>query len=96
MAKLVAHEGKGDELIAAFEDIFTQVDKEEGTEIYVLNRSSKEPEVFWFYELYTDRDALTAHGSSEAMAAAMTTLGPLMASSELIFGEPVRAKGVDI
>ena len=96
MAKLVAQEGKGDELVAAFDEMFAQVDKEQGTEVYVLNRSATDPNVFWFYELYTDQDSLKAHGSSDAMKQAMGSFGPLVASNELVFGVPVRAKGLDV
>ena len=39
-----------------------------------------------------DDDAFAAHGASEAMANAMPTLGPLIAESELVVGEPVLAK----
>jgi len=48
--------------------------------------------VFWTYELYTDDDAFAAHGASDAMAKAGPTLGPLIAESELILGDPVLAK----
>jgi (4S)-4-hydroxy-5-phosphonooxypentane-2,3-dione isomerase len=92
LAKLRVKEGKGDELIAAFESIFQAVDHEPGTEIYAMNRSKDDPDVFWFYELYTDTNALGAHGGSEAMGAAAKLFGPLIAESELILGEPVRAK----
>jgi quinol monooxygenase YgiN len=95
LARLVARDGKGDELVAAFEDLFRQVESEPGTELYVLNRSSSEPDVFWFYELYADGDALAAHAGSEAMQKAATVFGPLLAQSELVMGAPVRAKGID-
>ncbi|HEX4777119.1 MAG TPA: antibiotic biosynthesis monooxygenase family protein [Acidimicrobiia bacterium] len=95
LARLVAQDGKGDELVAAFEDLFRQVESEPGTELYVLNRSSSEPDVFWFYELYADGDALAAHAGSEAMQKAATVFGPLLGQSELVMGAPVRAKGID-
>jgi quinol monooxygenase YgiN len=94
-ARLVAQDGKGDDLVAAFEDLFRQVEDEPGTELYVLNRSSSDPNVFWFYELYADGDALAAHAGSEAMQKAATVFGPLLADSELVRGAPVRAKGID-
>jgi autoinducer 2-degrading protein len=96
LAKLRVKEGKGDELMAAFASLFDQVEQEPGTQVYALNRAKDDPDVFWFYELYADGDALTAHGSSEAMAKAGPALGPLIAESELILGEPVRAKGLPI
>ena len=96
MARLVVQDGKGDELVAAFAPIFEQVERESGTELYALNRSAQDPNVFWFYELYTDNDALAAHGTSEAMKQAASAFGPLIAESELVFGQPVRAKGLDV
>jgi (4S)-4-hydroxy-5-phosphonooxypentane-2,3-dione isomerase len=96
LAKLKSKEGKGDELIAAFEQIFEQVGKEPGTLLYALNRAKDDPDVFWFSELYADGDALAAHGASEAMAKAAPTFAPLIADSELILGEPVLAKGLPV
>jgi (4S)-4-hydroxy-5-phosphonooxypentane-2,3-dione isomerase len=93
LAKLRVKEGKGDELIAAFEPIFEQVGQEDGTLLYALSRATDDPDVFWFSELYADADALAAHGGSDAMAKAGPTLGLLIAESEMIIGEPVRDKG---
>ena len=94
LAKVTAQEGKGDELIAAFEPLIQQVRKEPGTLLYLINRSKDDPDVFWTAELYTDEDALAAHGASDAMAKAGPTLGPLIAESELILSEPVLAAGL--
>jgi (4S)-4-hydroxy-5-phosphonooxypentane-2,3-dione isomerase len=94
LAKLRVKEGKGDELVAAFEPIFEQVGQEDGTLLYALSRATDDPDVFWFSELYANADALAAHGGSDAMAKAGPTLGPLIAESEMIIGEPVRAKGL--
>jgi quinol monooxygenase YgiN len=96
LARLVVHDGKGDELIAAFEDVFRQVEDEPGTEVYAMNRSSSDPNLFWFYELYTDGNALGSHGGSDAMKKAGAVFGPLIAESELVLGSPVRAKGVAV
>jgi len=94
LAKVTAQEGKGDELVAAFEPLIDQVRKEQGTLLYVMNRSKDNPEVFWTYELYTDDDAFAAHGTSDAMAKVGPTVGPLIAESELILGDPVLAAGL--
>lgn len=94
LAKVTAKEGKGDELVAAFEPLMEQVRKEPGTLVYVINRSKDDPDVLWTAELYTDDDALAAHGASDAMAKAGPTLGPLIAESELLLSEPVLAKGL--
>jgi quinol monooxygenase YgiN len=94
LAKLRTHDGKGEELIAAFQAMFDAVASEPGTEIYVMNRSKEDPNVFWFYELYADGAALGVHGTSDAMQKAAPAFGPLIAESELIMGEPVQAKGI--
>jgi len=94
LAKFTAKEGKGDELIAAFQPLLQQVENEPGTLLYLMNRSKEDPDLFWFSELYTDDDAFAAHGASDAMAKAMPTLGPLIAESELILGQPVLVSGL--
>ncbi len=38
LARLVTQDGNGDELVAAFDGLFRQVEDEPGTELYVLNR----------------------------------------------------------
>ena len=92
LAKVTAKEGKDDEIVAAFEPLIDQVRNEPGTLLYIMNRAKDDPNVFWFSELYADEDAFAAHGASDAMAEAMPVLGPLIAESELIVGEPVLAK----
>jgi autoinducer 2-degrading protein len=94
LAKLRVKDGKGDDLIAAFQPVFEQVEQESGTLLYAMNRAKDDPDVFWFSELYTDDDALAAHGTSDAMAKAAPAFGQLIAESELIIGEPVLAKGL--
>lgn len=92
LARITAKEGKGDDLVAAFEPIMEQVRNEPGTLLYVMNRAKDDPNVFWFSELYADDDAFAAHGASEAMAKAGPVMLPLIAESELVVGEPVLAK----
>jgi quinol monooxygenase YgiN len=96
MAKLTAHEGKGDELVAAFDGLFAHVETEPGTEVYVLNRSAQDPDTFFFFELYADGDALTAHGGSDTMKAAGASFGPLIKESELLVGAPIKGIGLAI
>jgi quinol monooxygenase YgiN len=94
LARVKAKEGKGEELIAAFGPVLKQVEREPGTLMYAVHRSTDDPDLFWVCELYADRAALAAHGRSEAMAAATPMLGELIAESELTIGEPVSAKGL--
>ena len=62
----------------------------------MLNRSAENPDLFWFYELYTDEAALNAHRTSETMAKAGAVLGGLIAESELVVGAPVLSKGLGL
>src|SRR5262249_62064967 len=87
LARFTAKDGKGDEVVAAFEPIIDQVRDEPGTLLYVMNRAKDDPDVFWFAELYADEDAFAAHGASDAMAQAMPVLGPLIAEDELALGD---------
>lgn len=96
LAKFTAQEGKADELIAAFQPLLEQVENEPGTLLYIMSRAKDDPHVFWFSELYADDEAFAAHSGSDAMAKAVPTLGPLIAESELILGEPVLGKGLPI
>ena len=95
IAKLTAKEGKRDEVIAVMTEMVGAVNAEAGTEIYALHTQADDEVTIWFYELYTDGDALTAHGSSEAMAASGPKLKGLLAGRpEIIKLTPVAAKGV--
>jgi quinol monooxygenase YgiN len=95
VAKMTAVEGKRDELVATLDRLLEAVAGEEGTEVYALHLDSADADVVWFYELYTDMDALTVHGGSEAMQAVGPDLSALLAGRpELTFLTPVRAKGL--
>jgi len=95
IAKLTAAEGRRDDLVEAFQAMFPAVDKEEGTELYVLHESMEERDVIYFYELYADEAALGAHATSDTMKEVGGTLRDLLAGRpEIIRLEPVRAKGI--
>ena len=97
VAKLTAVEGKREDLAAALEKIFPAVEQESGTEVYALHEDLGDPNVLWFYELYTDNDALGAHGSSDAMKEMLGGLGGLIgAAPEMSIVQPRRAKGIAI
>ena len=40
---------------------------EQGTLLYILHESAADPDALFFYDLYADADALTAHSTSEGM-----------------------------
>ena len=97
VAKLTAADGQRDALVKVMEQLVDAAADEGGTELYVLNLDNKDANVIWFYELYTDQDALNAHGQSETMKAIGGQLGGLLGGApELNFLTPHRAAGVDL
>jgi (4S)-4-hydroxy-5-phosphonooxypentane-2,3-dione isomerase len=94
LSRVKAKEGRGEELIVAFQPVFELVNNEPGTLLYVLHRSKDDPDLFWVSELYADEDAFAVHRQSDALAAATPTLAAAIAEAEVIVGEPVSAKGV--
>lgn len=97
IARLTAAEGKADELASALGVMCTAADEEPGLEIYSAHQDSSDENVFWFFELYTDADALGVHGKGDGMKAAMGALGGLLgAKPEIHHLAPVAAKGLDI
>lgn len=97
IAKLTAKPGQHDRVHAALTDLLAVARDEPGTELYVLNHDSNDPNTIWVYELYTDGDALAAHSNSDGMKAAFGALGDALASApELIMVEPTAAKGVEV
>jgi len=96
VARIEAKPGKGDELAAAAADMVAAVEAEAGTLVYALSRSPKEPEVFWFFELYTGKEALAEHGQSDAMKAFQARIADIIAPGTQIHRlTPVVAKGVE-
>ncbi|MFJ4655399.1 putative quinol monooxygenase [Nocardia sp. NPDC088792] len=72
LTRIKVQPGKTEAFLAAFQEVFTQAEKEPGTLLYVLNRSTDDPTLFWVTELYASEEALATHRTSEAMDAART------------------------
>jgi quinol monooxygenase YgiN len=97
IAKLVAKEGRGDDMAKALGTMIEAVENEPGTEVYVMHRSAQEPDSIWFYELYTDADASKAHSASDAMKQMFTDLADIIGGRpELTILEPVAGKGLPL
>ncbi|MEV8548032.1 antibiotic biosynthesis monooxygenase family protein [Streptomyces sp. NPDC051572] len=64
LARLVARPGGRDELVAALQPMFAQVEKEPGTLLYLMHISTEEPDVVWMYERFADEAAFEAHAVS--------------------------------
>lgn len=95
IAKLTAVEGQRDALVKVMEQLVDATEDESGTEIYVLNLDNKDADVIWFYELYSDQDALSSHSKSPTMQTVIGQLGGLVAGApELNIVTPYRGKGV--
>ena len=60
LAKIPAQPGKRDELVKALEAAIDNANTEAGTLLYILHVDPKDDSAVYFYELYTDQDALTA------------------------------------
>jgi quinol monooxygenase YgiN len=94
IVKLRTVEGKRDEALAAMGPLVDATEDEPGTLVYVMHADTTDADVIWFYERYTDQDALTAHMGSAAMAEAGGKLGGLLAAApEMTPAEVVRFKG---
>jgi quinol monooxygenase YgiN len=95
VAKLLVQPGKLDEAVAVLGRLIDAANGEAGTEMYVLHTAKDDPEAVWFYELYTDDEALGAHSTSPAMSAVFGDLGPLLGGPpELHVLSPVSGKGL--
>lgn len=80
VATMKVQEGKGAEFEGVFRDLAAQVKaNESGCIAYQLTKSRTEPETYKVLELYSNQDALTAHGQSDYFKAAGPKLGPCLA-----------------
>ena len=95
IAKIRSAPGKRAELAKEFEAAIDNVHNEPGTLTYIIHEDTKDEDLLWFYETYSDQAAMEAHGKSEWMKALGPKLGPLMAGrAELTFLKPVGGKGL--
>lgn len=81
VAKLKVQDGKGAEFEAAAKEMIGAVKRNESgkTLVYSLHRSQDDPTTYVFYELYTDADALAAHGTTDHMKAFGGKIGAVLA-----------------
>ena len=93
--KLTAPEGKGADLVAAFSELYPgPLDAEAGTEIHAIHQAKDNPDVVFFYELYSDDAAYQSHSTGDALKAVLPKLAGLVAGPpEMVVGTPRHAKG---
>jgi quinol monooxygenase YgiN len=97
IAKLTAAEGKASELEAAMARLIAAAEDESGLEIYSAHKDPKNEGVYYFFEMYSNREALKVHGKSDQMKEAITAMGSLVSGrSEISVLEPIVAKGLTV
>lgn len=98
IAKITCQDGKRDEAIQIFGQMFDHVQSNEpGTLVYALHTDDGDANVLYFYELYSDGDSLKSHGGSDTMKTVGRALRDVTAGRpEIIMMSPVRAKGLDL
>ena len=95
IAKLTCDPANAEALEEALAAAIAAADEEGGLEIYSVHKDPNDAGVYWFFELYTDADALKSHGKGEQMTAAMGALGGLLGGRpEVHVSRPVAAKGL--
>jgi (4S)-4-hydroxy-5-phosphonooxypentane-2,3-dione isomerase len=92
-ARVRVKHGRSDDYLAAFAPLLEQAGQEPGTLLYVVQRSTDDPQVFWTSEIYADEAAFAAHGASDVHAAATPVFTELIAEADVIKGELVMGKG---
>ncbi len=97
LAKLTAAEGKSQELEAALAVLIEAAEEEPELEIYSVHKDPENVGIYYFFELYTNKESFGVHGKGEKMQAAMGALGGLLgAAPEVTLLDPVVAKGMSL
>lgn len=87
-----AHPGRGDELIAGYDAVRAQVSGEDGTELYALNRSLDDPDVFFCFEIFASREDFDTHRAKALAGDELAALNDATAEREFVWGVPVWIK----
>jgi quinol monooxygenase YgiN len=95
MGTFTCQDGKAEEMEAVLTAMVEAARGEAGVEIYSYHRG--EENAFWFFALMADEESMQNHGQSEAMQAAMSAFGPLVAEPpQMTVTTPVAALGLDL
>jgi len=95
MGSFTCQAGKADQMQAVLAAMVEAARGEPGVEIYSYHRG--EDDTFWFFALMTDRESMQNHGRTEAMRAAVSAFGPLVAGPpQMTVTTPVAAVGLDL
>ena len=97
IAKLTAADGAAADLETALASLIEVANEEAGLEIYSVHSVNDEPGTYWFFEMYTDDAAMSAHGKGDGMKTAMGEVGKHLAGRpEVTMMTPVAAKGLTL
>lgn len=95
IVKLPAAQGKGPELVKAFEFAIENAMKESGTRYYIVNVDQKDPDTVWIFEMYDAQADLDAHMGADWFKQFGKSLGGLVGGApEMHFLTPVSGKGL--
>ena len=95
MGTFTCQDGKAEEMEVVLTAMVEAASGEPGVEIYSYHRG--EENAFWFFALMGDEESMQNHGQSEAMQAAMSAFGPLVAEPpQMSVTTPVAALGLDL
>jgi quinol monooxygenase YgiN len=95
IVKLPIKAGQRDEFLAAFSTGIATAETEPGTLMYIAHKDAADENVVWIYELYTDNEALGAHGGSDAFKALSASIGGFIdGKPEMHFLAPHEGKGL--
>src|SRR6266699_4415661 len=95
IGSFTCQDGKAEEMEAVLAAMVKAASGEPGVEIYSYHRGADN--VFGFFALMADEASMRSHGQSEAMQAAMSAFGPLVAGPpQMTVTTPVAALGLDL
>jgi quinol monooxygenase YgiN len=92
--KLKIKDGQRDAFSEAVKPGLATFQSEEGTFTYIFHHDAADSNVVWFYELYSNQDAFTAHMNSDAFKSFSKTLAAYLdGAPEFSFLTPMGGKG---
>ncbi len=94
-ARIPLKPGVREEAVKALQAAIDCAHAEHGTLLYILHESAADPDAVFFYDLYSDADALTAHSAGDGVK----LMGPILKEfgagrPELQFFTPLSGKGL--
>jgi (4S)-4-hydroxy-5-phosphonooxypentane-2,3-dione isomerase len=89
IATIKAKDGRGDDIVNAFNAAAPIVRQEAGTEAYGLHRNANDPNVLYVVEIYSNQAAFDAHMTGEGVKVFGSRLGDAIDSFDMQFATPL-------